>query len=193
MQKVRRCAWAEGDTLYEAYHDDEWGRPLFDDQRLFEFLILEGAQAGLSWITILRKRQGYRQALDGFDPVKIARYRKPRIEKLLNNPGIVRNRLKIESTVGNAKAYLDVLDRHGSFSDYIWRFVDGQPIQNRYRRLQQVPATTAISDTMSKALKKDGFRFVGSTICYAYMQACGLVNDHLVHCAQHDICRQMAP
>ena len=193
MQTSTRCGWAEGDPLYEAYHDDEWGIPCFDDRKLFEFLLLEGAQAGLSWITILRKRENYRQALDGFDPEKIARYRRPRIEKLLDNPGIVRNRLKIESTVTNARAYLDVLSREDSFSNYIWQFVDGTPRRNRFRKLSEVPASTPVSDRMSRAMKKDGFRFVGSTICYAYMQACGLVNDHLVTCPQHAICAGALP
>ena len=189
---MKRCNWCVGDPLYERYHDKEWGVPTRDDQVLFEFLVLEGAQAGLSWSTILHKRDGYRKAFDQFDPVKVARYRPARIEKLLKNPGIVRNRLKVESAVSNAKAFLDIRDRYGSFSDYIWQFVDHEPRQNRFRSLKQVPATTKQSDAMSKQLKKDGFRFVGSTICYAYMQATGMVNDHLVSCHRHEPCRQVS-
>ena len=189
---MKRCNWCVGDPLYERYHDEEWGVPTRDDQVLFEFLVLEGAQAGLSWSTILHKRDGYRKAFDQFDPLKVARYRPARIEKLLKNPGIVRNRLKVESAVSNAKAFLDIRDQYGSFSDYIWQFVDHEPRQNRFRSLKQVPATTKQSDAMSKQLKKDGFRFVGSTICYAYMQATGMVNDHLVSCHRHEPCRQVS-
>ena len=185
----KRCSWSTGDELYRDYHDTEWGVPNFDDQSLFEFLILEGAQAGLSWITILRKRAGYRKAFSGFDPEKIARYRPARVNTLLNNPDIVRNRLKIESTISNARVYLDIRDKHGSFKDYVWQFVDHRPRQNRFRSMSKVPATTPVSDQMSKALKKDGFRFIGSTICYAYMQATGMVNDHLVSCFRHEDCR----
>ena len=194
MPKVaepKRCRWCVGDPLYERYHDEEWGVPTRDDRVLFEFLILEGAQAGLSWSTILNKREGYRMAFDGFDAGKIARYRTARIEKLLKNPAIVRNRLKVESAVSNARAFLDICDRHGNFSDYIWQFVGHQPVQNRYRSLKKVPATTKQSDSMSKQLKKDGFRFVGSTICYAYMQATGMVNDHLVTCHRYEPCRTL--
>lgn len=189
---MKRCNWCVGDPLYERYHDEEWGVPTRDDQVLFEFLVLEGAQAGLSWSTILHKRDGYRKAFDQFDPLKVARYRPARIEKLLKNPGIVRNRLKVESAVSNAKAFLDITDQYGSFSDYIWQFVDHEPRQNRFRSRKQVPATTKQSDAMSKQLKKDGFRFVGSTICYAYMQATGMVNDHLVSCHRHEPCRQVS-
>ena len=187
----KKCSWCVGDELYERYHDEEWGVPCFDDQQLFEFLILEGAQAGLSWITILRKRENYRAAMDNFDVEKIARYTKRRKQKLLTNPGIIRNRLKVDSTIGNAKATLAIQDRLGSFSDYIWQFVDHQPIQHRYRSLSKIPAFTKQSDVMSKTLKKDGFKFVGSTICYAYMQAVGMVNDHIVTCHRHEECRRL--
>lgn len=161
------------------------GHPCFDDKKLFEFLLLEGAQAGLAWITVLRKRENYRQAYDQFNPEKIARYSDKKIASLLQNPGIIRNRLKVTSAVKNARAYLDILERHDSFADYIWQFVDGQPIQNNFTTMKQIPATTEISDTMSKTLKKAGFNFVGSTICYAYMQATGMVNDHLTSCPRH--------
>jgi DNA-3-methyladenine glycosylase I len=191
MPNLKRCNWCKGDELYESYHDHEWGVPNYDDQSLFEFLMLEGAQAGLSWITILRKREGYRKAFDGFDPVKIARYRPARIEKLLGNPAIVRNRLKVESAVTNARTYLDIVEREGSFSDYIWRFVDHRPKLNRRRSMSNVPATTEASNEMSKVLKKEGFRFVGPTICYAYMQATGMVNDHLVSCFRHEACQKL--
>ncbi|MFW6182691.1 MAG: DNA-3-methyladenine glycosylase I [Chloroflexota bacterium] len=183
---TNRCPWAGDDPLYVAYHDEEWGVPVHDDRTLFEFLILEGAQAGLSWSTILNKREGYRQAFDNFDPQKIAAYDEAKIAALLQNPGIVRNRLKVRSAVQNAQAFLDVQEEFGSFDAYIWRFVDGRPIQNRWRELSQVPAETDESRAMSKALKKRGFNFVGPTIMYAYMQAVGLVNDHLVSCFRHD-------
>ncbi len=189
----KRCSWCVGDELYERYHDEEWGAPTFDNRVLFEFLVLEGAQAGLSWITILRKRENYRAALDNFDPEKIARYTTRKKQSLLKNEGIIRNRLKIDSTVGNAQTYLDVLDRYDSFADYIWQFVDGKPIQNRFRSMKKVPASTEVSDRMSRQLKKDGFKFVGSTICYAYMQAVGMVNDHLVTCPRHEACRKLSP
>jgi DNA-3-methyladenine glycosylase I len=185
-----RCGWAGDDPLYVRYHDDEWGVPVHDDRTLFEFLLLEGAQAGLSWITILKKRENYRRAFDGFDPEKIARYRPARLRKLLADPGIVRNRLKVESAVGNARAFLEVQKEYGSFDAYLWEFVDGRPIQNRWRTLKQVPAKTAESDAMSKDLKKRGFRFVGSTICYALMQAVGMVNDHTIDCFRHAACRR---
>jgi DNA-3-methyladenine glycosylase I len=182
---VNRCAWAGDDPLYVAYHDTEWGVPARDDARLFEFLILEGAQAGLSWITVLRKRENYRRAFDGFDPEKIARYGKSKIARLMGDEGIIRNRLKIEGTVANARAFLDVRDEFGSFARYMWDFVDGRPIQNRWKSLKQIPATTRESDAMSRDMKARGFKFVGSTICYAHMQACGMVNDHLVDCFRH--------
>ena len=177
----RRCGWAKGD-LYEAYHDLEWGRPVHDDQLLFEFLILEGAQAGLSWITILKKREAYRKAFAGFDPVKVARFTDKRVAELLQNDGIVRNRLKIPSAVTNAKAFLAVQKKFGTFDRYLWQFVGGKPIVTRRKSLKDLPAKTKESDGMSKDLKRRGFKFVGSTICYAYMQACGLVNDHLDDC-----------
>jgi DNA-3-methyladenine glycosylase I len=180
-----RCAWAGSDPLYIAYHDEEWGVPLHDDQRLFEMLILEGAQAGLSWITILRKREAYRKAFDGFDAREIVRYRADRIERLMNNEGIVRNRLKIEGAVKNAKAFLDAQRELGSFDRYVWQFVGGRPKQNARRAPKDVPATTPESDAMSRDLKKRSFTFVGSTICYAFMQATGMVNDHVVQCFRH--------
>lgn len=181
---MKRCAWATND-LNIPYHDAEWGVPLHDDQGLFEFILLEGAQAGLSWDTILRKRENYRAAFDGFDPVKVARYTEARIAKLLTNEGIIRNRLKIASAVTNAKAFLKVQDEFGSFDRYIWQFVDGKPIRNAWTETGQVPATTDISDIVSKDLKKRGFKFVGSTIMYAHMQATGMVNDHLVSCFRY--------
>ena len=181
---LKRCAWAKGD-LYIAYHDREWGVPVHDDRLLFEFLILEGAQAGLSWITILKKRDNYRRAFDNFDAHTVARYNSRKIQKLLADPGIVRNRLKILSAVGNAKAFLTVQNEFGSFDDYIWRFTDGRPIRNRWKSLKEIPASTAASDAMSRDLIKRGFKFVGSTICYAFMQAIGMVNDHTVDCFRH--------
>lgn len=188
-RKVHRCAWAEGVNLdYIAYHDEEWGVPVSDDRTQFEFLILEGAQAGLSWSTILNKRAGYRKHFADFDPEKVARFSKKRIEQILKDPAIVRNRLKVESAVSNAKAFLEVREEFGAFRKYIWGFVDGKPKQNRYRRMQDVPPTSAESDALSKDLKKRGFRFVGSTIIYAHMQATGLVNDHLVTCFRHKPC-----
>lgn len=182
MSEKKRCAWAGEDPVYCAYHDEEWGVPVHDDQRLFEFLILEGAQAGLSWITVLRKRENYRKAFSGFDPIKVARFDQARRERLMQNEGIIRNRLKIESAVINAKAFLAVQKEFGSFDAYIWTFVGGKPIVNGWRSLKEVPASTAESDAMSKDLKKRGFKFVGTTICYAFMQACGLVNDHVLDC-----------
>ena len=180
-----RCAWAGGDALRETYHDIEWGVPVHDDTRLFELLILEGAQAGLSWDTILRKREAYRAAFAGFDPLAVARFRKREIAALLRDPGIVRNRLKVHAAVGNAAAFLAVQAEFGTFDRYIWRFVGGRPIRNRWRTRRQVPATTAASDAMSRDLRRRGFRFVGPTICYAYMQATGMVNDHVVSCFRH--------
>jgi DNA-3-methyladenine glycosylase I len=189
---VNRCRWAEGVSLdYIRYHDEEWGVPVCDDRTQFEFLILEGAQAGLSWSTILNKRAGYRRAFADFDPAKVARFTKKRVEKLLQDPSIVRNRLKVESTVTNARAFLRVQEEFGSFSDYIWTFVDGRPVQNRFRRDSDIPATSAVSDALAKDLKKRGFRFVGSTIMYAHMQATGLVNDHVVGCFRHKPCARM--
>jgi DNA-3-methyladenine glycosylase I len=181
----KRCQWAGDDPLYVAYHDDEWGVPVHDDRVLFEFLILEGAQAGLSWITILRKRENYRRAFDGFDPAKVARYREAKIARLLDDPGIVRNRLKVHGAVTNAKAFLAVQKEFGSFDRFIWEFVGGKPRRNAPKSLAEVPARTAESDAMSKELKRRGFKFVGSTICYAFMQAVGMVDDHTVDCFRH--------
>jgi DNA-3-methyladenine glycosylase I len=184
-ETLRRCEWCGSDPLYVAYHDEEWGVPVRDDRRLFEFLILEGAQAGLSWITILRKREGYRKAFDGFDPEKIARWRGTKIERLLRNPGIVRNRLKVEGAKRNARALLTVVKEEGSFSEYLWDFVGGEPIVNRWRSLKELPAETAEARAMSRDLKGRGFTFVGPTICYAFMQAVGMVNDHVVSCFRY--------
>ncbi len=179
------CPWATTD-LYIDYHDNEWGVPLHDDQNLFEFLVLEGAQAGLSWITVLNKRENYRAAFDQFDPVKIASYSDAKLEMLKNNSGIIRNRLKIESARRNARAYLLILEQFDSFDEYIWQFVEHRVKQNRWNSMSEVPASTNESDAMSKDLKKRGFNFVGTTICYAYMQATGMVNDHLLSCHRHD-------
>jgi DNA-3-methyladenine glycosylase I len=183
-----RCGWATGE-LSIRYHDEEWGVPVHDDRALFEFLILEGAQAGLSWTTILNKRDNYRQAFDGFDPERVARYDRRKIERLLRDPGIVRNKLKIASAVANAKAFLEVQREFGSFDRYLWRFVDGKPRQTSLKSLQQIPARTADSDAISKDLKQRGFNFVGSTICYAFMQAMGMVNDHMVDCFRYRMLR----
>lgn len=180
-----RCPWAGDDPLYQRYHDEEWGVPQHDDRRLFEFLILEGAQAGLSWITILRKRENYRAALDDFDPQRMVQYDADKLEALRQNPGIVRNRLKIASLVLNARAFLAIQQEHGSFDRFVWSFVGGQPKINTWHSLAEVPARTPESDAMSRALQAYGCKFVGSTICYAFMQACGLVNDHLVGCDCH--------
>jgi DNA-3-methyladenine glycosylase I len=177
-----RCTWCTGDPLYIRYHDEEWGRPVHDDGLLFEFLILEAAQAGLSWLTILRKRENYRKAFDGFDPLRIARYSAAKIERLLQNPGIVRNRLKIEAAVSNAAAFREVQREFGSFDRYLWDFVDGKPVVSRWRASANVPAHTPLSDRVSKDLRARGFRFVGSTIVYAYLQAVGVVDDHLRMC-----------
>lgn len=181
---MQRCEWARTE-LSIAYHDEEWGVPQHDDERLFELLILEGAQAGLSWETILKKRERYREVFDGFDPAKVARYDRRTIERLLADPGIVRNRRKVEAAVQNARAFLDVQNQFGSFDAYIWRFVDGDPIKNAWRSLKQIPAQTPESRAMSKDLRKRGFNFVGPTICYAYMQATGMVNDHVVGCFRY--------
>ncbi|WP_422489567.1 DNA-3-methyladenine glycosylase I [Endozoicomonas sp. ALE010] len=180
-----RCSWCHGDELYTQYHDTEWGVPCHNDQKLFEFLILEGAQAGLSWITILKRREGYRTAFHQFDVQQVARMTDPDIEKLMQDAGIIRNWLKIRSAINNAKAFIRVQEEFGSFSQYLWSFVNHQPIINRRQSMSDVPATTDISDRMSDDLKKRGFSFVGSTICYAYMQAIGLVNDHLVSCPSY--------
>ena len=180
-----RCGWCVGDPLYEAYHDNEWGVPVREDHTLFEFLVLETFQAGLSWITILRKRENFRKAFDFFDYQKIARYRQDKIDSLLGDPGIVRNKLKINATVSNAQAFLRVQEEFGSFSQYIWRFVDGKPIKNSFKNYKDAPAKTALSDSISKDLKQRGFKFVGSTVVYAHMQATGMVNDHEVNCFRY--------
>ena len=185
---MKRCTWPTND-LSIRYHDEEWGKPLHDDRGLFEFLILEGAQAGLSWDTILRKRENYRKAFDAFDVNKVARYKDKKVEKLLQDEGIIRNRLKIASAISNARAFLAVQNEFGSFDKYIWSFVDGKPIVNRLKESSQVPAKTEVSDAISKDLKKRGFNFVGSTIMYAFMQATGMVNDHLVSCFRYKECR----
>lgn len=185
MQK-HRCGWCEGDQLYEAYHDKEWGVPVKDDDTLFEFLILETFQAGLSWITILRKRENFRKAFDRFDYKKIARYDEAKISSLLQDNGIVRNKLKVNATVTNAQAFMKVQEEFGSFSDYIWGFVDGNPIKNNLKNYRNAPSNTALSDTISKDLKKRGFKFVGSTVVYAHMQATGMVNDHEANCFRYD-------
>jgi len=183
-QVCSRCVWAKG-QLDIAYHDSEWGVPLHDDQALFEFLILEGAQAGLSWNTVLKKRDRYREVFDGFDPEKVAAYGPEKVQALLADPGIIRNRLKISATIDNARQFLAVQAEFGSFDAYLWRFVDGKPLQNRWQSHAEIPARTGISDQLSKDLGKRGFRFVGSTICYAMMQATGMVNDHVVDCFRH--------
>jgi len=189
---MQRCAWVTSDPDYIAYHDREWGVPVFDDRLLFEFLVLEGAQAGLSWLTILKKRAAFRRAFAGFDPEKVAAFDDARIAALLSDPGIVRNRLKIESAVQNARAFLKVKEEFGSFAAYIWRFVDGAPRQNAWRRQEDVPAQTPESQAMSRDLYRRGFRFVGPTICYAFMQAVGMVNDHIVTCFRHIEVAEMA-
>lgn len=179
---IPRCGWVGGEPLFRTYHDREWGVPVHDDRLLFEFLILEGAQAGLSWITILKKREAYRAAFAGFDPKVVAGFDGRKVAQLLADPGIVRNRLKVESAVTNARSFLKVQEEFGSFDAYQWRFVDGRPIRNAWRNIQEVPASTPVSDAMSRDLKRRGFRFVGSTICYAHMQAVGMVNDHTADC-----------
>jgi DNA-3-methyladenine glycosylase I len=186
-----RCPWPGSDDLYRHYHDHEWGVPLHDDRRLFEMLVLEGAQAGLSWITVLRKRERYRAAFDGFDATRVARYTPARVERLMADAGIIRNRLKIESAIRGARAFLQAQEEHGSFDRYIWQFVGGRPRANRWTTMREVPARTADSDAMSRDLKRRGFSFVGSTICYAYMQATGMVNDHLVGCHRHAACARL--
>ena len=181
-----RCPWGESDPLYMEYHDREWGVPVHGDRKLFEMLILEGAQAGLSWITVLKKRENYRKAFDNFEAENVARYNVVRVKRLMNNEGIIRNRLKIEATITNAKAFLVVQKEFGSFDEYIWQFVGGKSKKNKWKSLKEIPPMTADSDAMSKDLKKRGFRFVGSTICYAFMQATGMVNDHLVQCFRYN-------
>ena len=189
---MKRCEWCGSDPLYVAYHDEEWGVPVHDDRVLFEYLTLEGAQAGLSWLTILKKRYNYRKAFDGFDYERVAKYADADVERLLGDAGIVRNRLKITSTIDNARGVLDIREEFGSLDAYLWRFVDGIPLQNEWATLAQMPASTDLSDAMSKDLKKRGFRFVGSTICYAFMQAVGMVNDHTTDCFRYQEIRQQA-
>ncbi len=186
-EKIQRCPWAGTDPIYVVYHDSEWGVPLYDDRKLFEFLVLEGAQAGLSWITVLKKRDAYRQAFDHFDPKKIANYDENKIQELLLNKGIIRNRRKIVSAIQNAEVFLKVKKESGSFAAFIWQFVDGKPIKNARQTIDQIPAQTKISIRMSKELKKRGFGFVGPTICYAFMQAVGMVNDHTLDCFRYNV------
>ncbi|MDZ7782775.1 MAG: DNA-3-methyladenine glycosylase I [Halioglobus sp.] len=184
----QRCGWCGDDPLYVAYHDEEWGVPVRDDHRLFEFLVLEGAQAGLSWITILRKREGYRVLFDDFDPETVARYSDDHLDRLLEDARIVRNRRKVYGTRQNARAFLEVQEEFGSFCNYIWDFVDGRPVQNQWRSLAEVPATSPVSDKLSKDMKSRGFTFIGSTVMYAHMQATGMVNDHITTCFRHREC-----
>ena len=188
---THRCEWAGSDPLYIQYHDQEWGVPVHDDCTLFEFLVLEGAQAGLSWITILRRRENYRQAFDNFDPQKVARYNPAKIERLLQDPGIIRNKLKVNSAVQNAQAFLRIQEEFGSFNQYIWEFVDHRPIINTWTQMNQIPASTPLSETISKDLKQRGFNFVGPTIVYAHMQATGMVNDHVVSCFRYKQINEM--
>lgn len=188
MPDKNRCTWAVKTEIEKAYHDAEWGTPQFDDAGQFEFMVLESAQAGLSWLTILKKREGYRRCFAGFDPVKVAAFTEKDIERLLLDPGIVRNRKKIESAIGNARLFLELAAKHGSFSNYIWSFVDGKPIVNKWKEMAEVPATTPLSDTIAKEMKQLGFKFLGSTVLYAHMQATGIVNDHLISCFRHNEC-----
>jgi len=181
----KRCSWSGKDPLYVKYHDTEWGVPVYDDKKLFEFLILETFQAGLSWITVLRKRENFREALDNFDYQKIAKYKEEKFDELIVNAGIIRNKLKIRATISNAIAFINIQKEFGSFSKYIWQFVDGKPLINQWKSLEEIPATTELSDKLSKDLKKRGFKFVGSTVIYAHMQATGMVNDHVVGCFRH--------
>lgn len=185
-QNISRCDWAGNDPLYQKYHDEEWGIPVYDDAKLFEFLILETFQAGLSWITILRKRENFRQAFDQFDYNKIANYNTIKESELINNQDIIRNKLKIKAAISNAKAFLEIQEEFGSFSTYIWTFVDGSPIQNNFNSHKEIPANTPLSDTISSDMKKRGFKFVGTTVMYAHMQACGIVNDHLTNCFRYN-------
>lgn len=182
MENQQRCAWVTDDQIYMDYHDNEWGKPLYDDNKLFEFLILEGFQAGLSWLTILRKRENFRKAFDDFDALKIVKYDTQKVEDLMQDTGIIRNRLKIQGTIINAQLFLEIQREYGSFKDYIWQFVDGQVLVNQWNSHREVPTSTSVSDAMSKDLKKRGFKFVGTTICYAFMQATGMVNDHTINC-----------
>ncbi len=186
MRTKQKCGWCIGDPLYETYHDEEWGVPVYDDDTLFEFLILETFQAGLSWITILRKRENFRKAFDGFDYKKIATYNQKKIDSLLQDAGIIRNKLKINATITNAQSFIKIQKEFGSFSNYIWGFVDGEPIKNKFKDYRKAPSNTPLSDVLSKDLKKRGFKFVGSTVIYAHMQATGMVNDHEVGCFRYD-------
>jgi DNA-3-methyladenine glycosylase I len=189
---MKRCDWLTDDETYIAYHDTEWGVPVHDDGKLFEMLILEGVQAGLSWLTVLKRREGYRAAYDGFDPARIARWGQDKIESLVKDPGIIRNRLKVEAARTNARSFLQIVEEFNSFDAFIWSFVGGRPIQNSWKNIKEIPATTPESDTMSKELKKRGFKFVGPTICYAFMQAVGMVNDHTVECFRYKPLRKNA-
>ncbi len=189
---IYRCGWSISDPLMIDYHDNEWGVPVHDDRKHFEMIVLDGAQAGLSWQTVLKKREAYREAFDNFDPKKVARYDERKIEELLNNPGIIRNRLKVSSAIKNANAFLEVRKEFGTFDKYIWQFVGGSPMHNTWKSLKELPAKTHESDAMSKDMKKRGFNFVGSTICYAYMQAAGMVNDHTVECFRHKEIRRIS-
>ena len=190
---ITRCEWSTSDPLYIDYHDQEWGIPVHDDRSLFEFLVLEGAQAGLSWLTILRKRENYRQAFDNFEPESVARYSAEKVAELLHNPGIIRNRLKINAAIANARAFLKVKEQFGSFDAYMWRFVDGQTRHNAWKSLDEIPAKTPESEALSKDLIQRGFKFVGPTICYAHMQATGMVNDHVVHCFRYPQLKSLSP
>lgn len=191
MAELKRCGWCEGDPLYEAYHDHEWGVPVLDDDTIFEFLTLETFQAGLSWITVLRKRNNFREAFDNFDYRKIAQYKDAKLTELMGNAGIIRNQMKIRATITNAREFIKIQDEFGSFSKYIWQFVQGKPVQNEVEDYKKAPATTEISDKLSKDLKKRGFKFVGSTVIYAHMQATGMVNDHQVDCFRHPEVRRL--
>ncbi len=184
-QSLRRCVWCGDDPLYVKYHDTEWGVPVWNERKLFEMLTLEGAQAGLSWITVLRKRSHYKTVFDNFDPNKVVLYNNRKVESLLNDPGIIRNRLKVQATIGNARAWLALKEQNIKPVEFLWQFVDGEPVQNNWKAHKQIPAQTAASDAMSKELKRRGFKFVGSTICYAFMQATGMVNDHATDCPRH--------
>jgi DNA-3-methyladenine glycosylase I len=186
LEEIKRCGWAETDPLLRAYHDKEWGVPIHNDRKLFEFLILEGAQAGLNWLIILKKRNGFRSAFDGFDPTKIAKYSSRDMRRLLANKEIIRNRLKIAAAVKNARSLLSIREEFGSFNDYIWQFVDGKPVKHRFRSMSSIPDRSKESDRMSHDLGRRGFKFVGSTICYAFMQATGMVNDHVINCFRYD-------
>jgi len=189
---IIRCDWCGADPIYQKYHDQEWGVPCFDEKTLFEFLILEGAQAGLSWITILKKRNDFRLAYQNFDPQKIARFNEKKVQHLLQNKAIIRNELKIRAAISNAQCYLSMLEKKSTLSDFLWQFIDGKAIQNNWKNHKQIPASTELSDTISKEMKKLGFKFFGTTICYAFMQATGMVNDHLVDCHRHQQCKMLA-